>query len=365
REELTRQLGKRLSLVFGLDGELRFDQIDFNVPLPPERRTFGLVRRGVTNIGRTLTNLGLAGYAEVMWDVTERLRLVPGLRFDWFHYTATDKTSFDPRLVARYTLREGTAIKGGAGFFHQPPQPNQLDDQYGNPTLPIPYAHQYHLGLEHAFTPAVSFDGTLYFMRKYDLPRPSSRALPDGSVERFAPHGRGRGYGFEVLLKHRPTNNFFGWIAYSLSRSEERRYNPTSVGAPSTNYAPTIFDQTHNLTAVGSRTLGAWELGARFRLVSGIPETPVLGGQYDVDYNDWDPVSGETGSARRQTFHQLDLRAERTFTFDAWRFSLYLDVQNVYNAENPEATVYDYRYRERGPVRGLPVLPVLGLKGRF
>ncbi|HEY0708940.1 MAG TPA: TonB family protein, partial [Polyangia bacterium] len=183
REELTRPLGKRVSLVFGLDGELRFDKIDFNVPLPPERRTFGLVRRGVTDIGRTLTNLGLAGYGEVLWDVTSRLRLVPGFRFDWFHYSTTDKTSIDPRIVGRFTLQEGTAIKAGAGYFHQPPQPNQLDEQYGNPTLPVPFAHQYHLGIEHAFSPAVSFDGTMYFMRKFDLPRPSSRALPDDSVE--------------------------------------------------------------------------------------------------------------------------------------------------------------------------------------
>ena len=76
-------------------------------------------------------------------------------------------------------------------------------------------------------------------------------------------------------------------------------------------------------------------------------------------------MSGEPRSVRRQTFHQLDLRAERTWTFDAWRFSAYLDVQNVYNAENPEATIYDYRYRDSGPIRGLPLLPVIGLRGRF
>ena len=91
----------------------------------------------------------------------------------------------------------------------------------------------------------------------------------------------------------------------------------------------------------------------------------MLGAFLDVDYGDWDPVSGEANGVRRQTFHQLDLRVERTFTFDTWRLSVYLDVQNVYNAENPEATLYDYRYRESGPVRGLPILPVLGLRGRF
>jgi hypothetical protein len=365
REELSRAFGKSLSLVVGVDNELRFDKVDFDVPLPPERRTFGRTRRTITNIARTLTNLGVAGYAELLWDVTARLRVVPGLRFDWFHYAATDKLSLDPRLVARFRLSDATAFKGGLGIFHQPPTPAQLDEQFGNPRLPLIYAHQYHLGIEHALTPALSFDGTLYFMRKFQIPMTSTRRSDATGFERYAPEGRGRGYGLELLLKHRPTRRFFGWIAYSLSRSEDRRLNPFDTGPPTTAYQPTLFDQTHNLTAVASWTLGAYELGARFRLVSGVPETPVVGSEYDADANDWDPVQGTPGSSRRQTFHQLDLRVERTWTFDAWRFSLYLDVQNVYNAQNPEATVYDYRYRQSGPVRGLPVLPVLGIKGRF
>jgi hypothetical protein len=365
REELSRSFGKSLSLVVGMDDELRFDIVDFNVPLPAERRTFGRTRRTITNISRTLTDLGLGAYAEALWDVTPRLRVVPGLRFDWFHYVGTDKLSLDPRLVARFRLTDSTFFKGGLGIFHQPPTPPQLDKQFGNAQLPLLYAHQYHLGIEHAFSPAISFDGTIYFMRKFLIPLTSTRRSDDGGLERYAPEGRGRGYGMELLLKHRPTRNFFGWIAYSLSRSEQRRLNPFDTGPPTTAYQPTMFDQTHNLTAVASLTLGAYELGARFRLVSGVPETPVVGGEYDADANDWDPVQGVPGSIRRQTFHQLDLRVEKTWTFDAWRFSLYLDVQNVYNAQNPEATVFDYRYRASGPVRGLPVLPVIGIKGRF
>jgi hypothetical protein len=71
-------------------------------------------------------------------------------------------------------------------------------------------------------------------------------------------------------------------------------------------------------------------------------------------------------AARRlPTFSQLDLRVERTFTFDVWTLGLYVDVQNVFNAENAESFVYDYRFRQSAPVRGLPVLPVLGIRGRF
>ena len=44
--------------------------------------------------------------------------------------------------------------------------------------------------------------------------------------------------------------------------------------------------------------------------------------------------------------------------------SAYLDVQNVYNAPNPEFYVFDYRFGERAG-SGLPVLPTFGLTGAF
>jgi TonB family protein len=366
REDLSRALASSLTLALGLDAELRFDGIDFNVPVPPERRTYGQTMRPLTNITRTLTNLGAAGYLEALWDVAPNLRLVPGVRLDWFHYSATDLTSFDPRVVLRWTASPRTTWKGGAGIFHQPPSPVQLDSQFGNVRLPLIWADQYHLGLEQSLTEAVSFDATLYYQRRHSVPVGSSRPGADGGVERYAPLGRARGYGMEVLLKHRLAGDFYGWIAYTLSRSEDRRLAGEDGAPAATAYRPTTFDQTHNLIVVASRQLGSrWELGARFRLVTGVPETEVLGAFLDVDFSDWDPVNGVENGIRRQTFHQLDLRVERTFTFESWRLSLYLDVQNVYNAENPEATLYDYRFRERAPVRGLPILPVLGMRGRF
>ena len=366
REDLSRPLGSALTLALGLDAELRFDGIDFNLPLPPERRTYGQTRRPISNVTRTLTNLGTAGYLEALWDAAPGLRIVPGLRFDWFHYSDTDKTSFDPRVVMRWTASPRTTWKGGAGIFHQPPTPVQLDSQFGNPELPLIWADQYHLGLEQGITEALSLDATVYYQRRHALPVGSSRAVADGGLERYAPDGKARAYGMEILLKHRPTRDFYGWIAYTLSRSEDRRLFGGEGTPSATRYSPTEFDQTHNFILVASRKLGtSWELGARFRLVTGVPETEVLGAYLDIDYSDWDPVNGEENGIRRQTFHQLDLRAERTFTFESWRLSLYLDVQNVYNAENPEATLYDYRFRESAPVRGLPILPVLGVRGRF
>jgi len=88
-------------------------------------------------------------------------------------------------------------------------------------------------------------------------------------------------------------------------------------------------------------------------------------GTYDADAGIYACKQGATNSTRRPTFNQLDVRVERTWTFNAWQFGAYLDVQNVYNAQNPEFTIYDYRCRGSEPVRGVPFLPILGLRGIF
>jgi hypothetical protein len=228
------------------------------------------------------------------------------------------------------------------------------------------WADQYHAGIEQAFTEAIALDATAYYLRRHDQPIASARLdASRGRPENFASEGVGRAYGLELRLRHAVTRNFYGWISYTLSRSEAISTLRADPSAPPPVYAPTQFDQTHNLIVVASRRIGAWEVGTRFRLVTGVPETPILGASYDADFNGYDSVRGATGSTRRQTFHQLDLRAERTWTFDAWRLSAYLDVQNVYNAQNPEATIYDYRFRASAPVRGLPILPTLGVRGSF
>ena len=72
-----------------------------------------------------------------------------------------------------------------------------------------------------------------------------------------------------------------------------------------------------------------------------------------------DPVNAE----RLSTFHALDLRVDRTWTYDRWRLSAYLDVQNVYNRGNQEGWEYRFDFGERAPLTGLPILPIAGVKG--
>ena len=60
-----------------------------------------------------------------------------------------------------------------------------------------------------------------------------------------------------------------------------------------------------------------------------------------------------------------DLRVEKQWLFEAWRLAAYLELRNVYNRENPEAMTYNYDYSQSKSVSGLPILPVIGVRGEL
>jgi outer membrane receptor protein involved in Fe transport len=319
-----------------------------------------------TELVRSLYDAAPAAYIEGQWDVTPRLRLVPGLRFDYYHIVHTDKSSFDPRLSARFAITPRFAVKASVGLYHELPTPQFLDPTVGNPDLALPFAEQYQLGIERAFTDADELTATAFYVRRHDLPVPS--------VNHFSSLGQGRSFGLEILLRHKITRHFYGWIAYTLSRTEVSGTLAEDIpmggmGLPrngaNTVWRPGQFDQPHNLVVVASYRFTKWETGLTYRLTSGTPTTPVVGAFYDADFNGYTREIGPQGSARNPAFSQLDARIERTFTFDYWVLGIYLDVQNVLNRENPEGILYDYRFRQSASLRGLPILPILGIRGRF
>jgi hypothetical protein len=161
------------------------------------------------------------------------------------------------------------------------------------------------------------------------------------------------------LLRHELADGFSGWLAYTLSRSTRE-----DSGETDTRFFD--HDQTHILTLLGTYQLGrGWQLGARFRLVSGNPRTPVVGAFFDADADRYEPRYGEPLSDRNAAFHQLDLRIDKRWQFAAWQLGAYLEVQNAYNRQNPEGLAYNYDYRQSTRQSGLPLLPVFGVRAEF
>jgi len=186
---------------------------------------------------------------------------------------------------------------------------------------------------------------------------PAASLNPGATV--YLNEGRGRIYGAELLLRARFGERLFGWLAYTHQRS----FRTDQPGAAERRFD---FDQPHILTAVASYTPSSrWTFGGRFRLVSGSPYTPVVGTVYYANTDVWVPRYGGVNTGRLGNFWSLDLRVDRTWTFERWKLSVYLDVQNVTNHENQEGWQYKFDYSDRTPLTGLPILPLLGVKGEW
>jgi hypothetical protein len=162
------------------------------------------------------------------------------------------------------------------------------------------------------------------------------------------------------LLRYKADKRFFGWLSYTLSRSERR-------DTSSESYRLFQYDQTHVLTVLGSYKLGrGWQLGGRFRLTSGNLYTPNSTGAYNASVGSQLAVADYPAyGSRMPLFHQLDIRADKTWNFQAWALSAYLDLQNAYYHKNAEGVSYNYNYTQSSIVSGLPILPSFGLRAEF
>jgi hypothetical protein len=135
---------------------------------------------------------------------------------------------------------------------------------------------------------------------------------------------------------------------------------------PGEAYRVFDLDQTHNIVLVAQyKFTPTWEAGLRWRYVTGNPNTPIIGANFDADTGEHIPVFGPSNSARLDAFHQLDVRVDKHWVFDTWRLTTYLEVQNAYNRQNPENIEYQYDYTRSAPQAGLPIVPSLGIRGVF
>lgn len=311
-------------------------------------------------------------YAEAEVKPVPRLLVVPGVRLDY----ARDSrhTDVSPRVSARYDLiggdaepadergnkRRRTTIKGGLGVFYQPPQFQETAPVFGTPDLGSNQAIHYSLGVEQEITDQIELSVEGFYK---DLSSLVSREAFGSSFE-YANGGTGSVVGAETLLKYNADERFFGWLAYTLSRS-------VRTDGPGQEEHLAQYDQTHIMTILGSYRLGdGWEVGLRFRLVSGPLYTPTVSSPsvpavFASDAAAYTQLTGEPFSERLPLFHQLDVRLEKGWQFRAWRLSAYLDVWNAYNNPAKESLSYNFDYSRSSFANGLPFIPSLGVRGEF
>ncbi len=340
----------------GLD--IQLDRAKIAVNLPNGTGPNPLPPSSLPQIGAQLTTwiYSPAAFVELRWAPIPNLSILPGARANWF--SGIRQWGLDPRLLARWEVVPGTVLRAGVGIYQQSPNEQKNNAVTGNPLLLPERSLQASLGVGQKIVDGITLDVTGFYksLTQQAIPNPDANYNP--SAPRYTSTGTGQIYGVETLLKVNIGERFAGWLAYSFQRS--LRTDPPD------SQRPFDFDQPNNLTVLGTYQLGrGWSAGARFRYVSGNPSTPVVGSVFDSATGVFVPVYGSTNTDRLAAFWALDLRIDKIWTFQGWTLTLYLDTQNVTNRGNQEGWTYNFDYTQRTPTTGLPILPILGLKGEW
>jgi TonB family protein len=357
-------------LRFDAGVDLEGNRFDLSLTLPSgtanesdnsNQNAFGA---GITHDSLVMNQIQLAPFVTLDFHFWKKLTISPQLRLDNYFFVGYQGTPsafeksyalWEPRILLRYQFNKYVAIKGSIGVYHQAPQATSFMRAFGSPNLVPQEATHYVLGLELMPTSTLRIELTGFYKDLRDLVVGAEKPGDPPQLN----DGIGRVYGGELMLRQELWKGLFGWIAYTVSRSERKDH-------PDDPWRLFQYDQTHILTVIASYKFGkGYQLGVRFRYVTGNPYTPVTSASFDVNTQGYQPVYGAPYSKRIPAFNQLDIRFDKTWTLRLFKMSIYLDLQNVYRANNAEGITYNYNYTKTANISGLPFLPVFGLRADF
>ncbi len=161
--------------------------------------------------------------------------------------------------------------------------------------------------------------------------------IANNAIEQVILNGEARAYGLEILLR-KNEGKLKGWLAYTLSKSEQKTPGRTAVesGINNGDWYNTAFDKTHDVSLTANYELNKkLTFSSNFLFQTGQPAT-FPNGQYA--YNGIVIPSYESrNSSRLPSYHRLDIavnynpkpESEKEFKAE-WVFGIY----NIYNRRN-------------------------------
>ena len=258
--------------------------------------------------------------------------------------------NLEPRLSISYILNDKTSVKASynrmAQYLHllsNTSSPAPLDvwtpsGKYIKPQL----LDQFAIGYFRLFKDkSYSIETEAFYkniQNRIDYIN-GANLVANNEIETVILNGKARAYGLEILLKKK-NGNLKGWLAYTLSRSEQLTAGRTinEPGINSGKWYNTPYDKTHDFSINASYELNKkWKINTNFVFQTGQPTNyPV--GQYEVQglnipiYND-----NRRNSDRLPAYHRLDISASlkpgknnKRKRQAEWIFGIY----NVYGRQN-------------------------------
>lgn len=161
--------------------------------------------------------------------------------------------------------------------------------------------------------------------------------IANEAIEQVVLNGQMRSYGLEILFR-KNTGKLNGWIAYTISKSEQKtpgRFD-NEIGINNGNWYKNAYDKTHNLAVTASYKLNPkWSFSGNFSLQTGQPVT-YPNGQY-VYQGITVPSYGLRNENNLPTYHHLDVSATLTPKRNKgrnWQAEWVFSVYNLYGRKN-------------------------------
>ncbi|QCX00297.1 TonB-dependent receptor [Aggregatimonas sangjinii] len=256
--------------------------------------------------------------------------------------------NLEPRISLSYAINDNSSIKASytrlAQYLHllsNTSSPTPLDvwtpsGPFTKPQLLDQYALGFFKNIKNG---EYSFESEVFYkdiQNRIDY-IDGANLIANDAIEQVILNGKARAYGLEFLLR-KNTGKFQGWLAYTLSKSEQQTpgRTPLETGINFGEWYNTPYDKPHDLSLYGSYDLNdKWSFNTNFVFQTGQPTNyPV--GQFEFQ-GLVVPFYGARNTERLPAYHRVDIAATltprknkgRNFKGE-WVFSVY----NVYNRRN-------------------------------
>jgi hypothetical protein len=264
--------------------------------------------------------------------------------------------NFEPRVSMSYTLNDNTSIKASYNrmvqYLHllsNTASPTPLDvwapsGKYIKPQLLDQYAVGYFKSIKDGKYTLETEAFYKDIQNRIDYIN-GANLVANNEIETIILNGKARAYGLEILLK-KNEGNFQGWVAYTLSRSEQLTAGRSAIepGINNSEWYSTPFDKTHDFSINASYKLNEkWKFNSNFVYQTGQPANyPV--GQYEVQGLNVPIYDNNRRNADRlPAYHRLDIAATLTPEKNKdrrWQGEWVFGIYNLYGRENAASLAF-------------------------
>lgn len=260
--------------------------------------------------------------------------------------------NLEPRFAASYQLGETASVKASynrlAQYIHlisNTTSPTPFDiytpsGKYIEPQIADQVAVGYFKNFENYSLEIEGFYKTIDNRLDYV---DDANLIANNAIEQVLLSGRARAYGLEILFK-KTSGKLQGWIAYTLSKSEQQTpgRTPQEIGINNGEWYNTPWDKTHDISVTAQYELSKkWSFGSNFLYQTGRPIT-FPNGQYI--FNDVViPIYEARNSSRLPGFHRMDVSATWTPKPNSdkrWKSQWVFSVYNIYDRKNAASITF-------------------------